>query len=101
VAARRRRWLRTLAILLVLGLAGAGILALPALGVAASYSAKMVCSCVFVAGRSPEACHAQDLPNLGWIDVSVDATSHEVRASALGLRSARARHAEGFGCALE
>jgi hypothetical protein len=101
LAARRRWWLRALSILLALGLVGGGVLALPALGVAASYSAKMVCSCVFVAGRAAEACHARDLPDLGWIDVSVDTALREVRTSALGLRSARARHVDGFGCTLE
>jgi hypothetical protein len=101
VAAQRRWWPRALAILLALILVGAGVLGLPALGVATSYSAKMVCSCVFVAGRSAETCHAQDLPSLGWVDVSVDVTAQEVRTNVLGLQPARARHTDGFGCTLE
>jgi hypothetical protein len=82
-------------------LVGGGLLGLPALGVATGYSAKMICSCVFVAGRSAKACSTQDLPGLGWIDVSVDTTSQEVRSSVLGLQPQRARYTDGFGCTLE
>jgi hypothetical protein len=93
--------LRALLALVALGLAAAGALALPALGVAAGYSAKMVCSCVFVAGRSPSACHDADLPDFGWVSLSVDDATGEVRASALGLRAARARYQAGLGCSLQ
>jgi hypothetical protein len=86
---------------LALGGAVAGALALPALGVAAGYAAKMVCSCVFVAGRSATACHDEDLPGLWFVRVDIDASAREARASALGMRSARARYAEGLGCILQ
>ena len=101
MATRRRFWLRALLGLLGLGVAGAGVLALPALGVAAGYSAKMICSCVFVAGRSAGACHEQDLPDLGFVRVDVDESAREARASAFGLRSARARYREELGCILQ
>lgn len=96
---------------LVAGLVGLGLLAAAALygprawaglEVASAYSAKILCSCVFVSGREAADCRATDLGGFafGLVDTSVDRDAEEVRASMLALRSARATYEAGRGCTL-
>lgn len=98
-----------------LGLALAATLALaviwltvapPALiRVATNYSAKIVCSNVFLANRKSDEVMAVDVqaaghPILGFISTSVDRPSGEVRSRLLGLFAlGRAVHRSGLGCA--
>ncbi|MGQ2909095.1 MAG: serine hydrolase domain-containing protein [Aliihoeflea sp.] len=73
--------------------------------VGTGYSAKMVCSNVFIAGRDPEEVLAVDVqapghPLLGFIDIDVDREREVVSAALLGVFGRnQAVHREGLGCA--
>lgn len=73
--------------------------------VGTGYSAKMVCSNVFIAGRDPEEVLAVDVqapghPLLGFIDSDVDREREIVSAALLGVFGRnQAVHREGLGCA--
>lgn len=72
--------------------------------VATAYSAKMVCSNIFLAGRDPQSVLAVDVqapghPVLEYVTVKVDDASGTVSASLLGLfGESRAVHRPGAGC---
>lgn len=68
--------------------------------VGAGYTAKQVCSCVYVSGRSIEAC-AKEPEQPADTLVKWTAANGKVTASTLGLAHATARYDEGFGCVLE
>jgi hypothetical protein len=68
--------------------------------VGAGYTAKQVCSCLYVAGRSAESC-AREPESPADTLVKWTADGHKVHASTLGLAHATARYDEGFGCVLE
>lgn len=96
------------AMVVVLGLVLWLVLAPPALlRVGAGYTAKIVCSNVFLAGRDPEEVLAVDVqapghPLLRLMDVDVDRTERRVRAALLGVFAANeAVYREGLGCAVE
>lgn len=66
-----------------------------------TYAAKQTCSCLFVSGRSLEACQA-DLPGADarrMLTLSVN--GHQVKASAYGLVNATATYEEGYGCRVD
>lgn len=73
--------------------------------VGTGYSAKMVCSNVFIAGRDPEEVLAVDVqapghPLLGFIDIDVDREREIVSAALLGVFGRnQAVHREELGCA--
>ena len=101
---------KTAGVVLALTVAG-GALALYAvppapLRVAANYSAKIVCSSVFVAGRDAQAVLADDVqapghPVLKLMRVSVDRESQLVRANLLGfIGDGLAVYRPGAGCAV-
>ncbi len=85
-------------------LAALGVVVAPRLvtlvTVGAGYTAKQVCSCVYVSGRSLEAC-AREPEQPADTLVSWTAKDGRVHASTLGLAHATARYDEGFGCVLE
>lgn len=94
-----------LAVLVVAGVALWLYLAPPALlRVGAGYSAKIVCSNLFIAGRDAEDVLAVDVqapghPLLRLMEV--DRTERRVRASLLGLFAANeAVYRDGLGCAV-
>ncbi|PSM17751.1 serine hydrolase [Nitratireductor sp. StC3] len=94
-----------LAVLAVVGLAGWLYVAPPALiRVGAAYSAKMVCSNVFLADRDATRVLAEDVqapghPLLGYIRIEVDDAHRAVSAALLGLFGReRAVMREGLGC---
>jgi hypothetical protein len=68
--------------------------------VGAGYTAKQVCSCLYVSGRSVESC-AREPESPADTLVKWSAGEGRVRASTLGLAQATARYDEGFGCVLE
>ncbi len=70
-------------------------------GVGAAAIAKIRCSCVFVAARTPEACHADDPPGFEQITTEIDTTAKAVTARVLGVIARRATYSEGYGCTLE
>ncbi len=73
--------------------------------VGTGYSAKMVCSNVFIVGRDPEEVLAVDVqapghPLLGFIDIDVDREREVVSAALLGVFGRnQAVHRDGLGCA--
>ena len=85
------KWLLVVAALAVVSVAGWLYLAPPALiRVATGYSAKIVCSNVFVAGRQPDAVLKVDVqapghPILKFVSIETDKDKRLVRASLLGL----------------
>jgi hypothetical protein len=69
--------------------------------VGAAAVAKVFCSCVFVEGRSVEACQADQPPGFDKIPVTVDATMRTATGSVFGIIARRARYSEQYGCTLE
>ncbi len=74
---------------------------LAAIGTA--YTAKILCSGVFVAHRDPRSVlgtdlSADDLHNLRHIDARVDQDSREVTANLFGIAERKAIYREGLGC---
>lgn len=69
-----------------------------------AYTAKMVCSEVFAAGREPDAVLADlvvdDLAALRFIDVSIDTVAKTATASFYGLATSTVRYRDAVGCAL-
>lgn len=72
------------------------------LPVVTGYAAKNMCSCVFVAGRSPESVLAEDLAfsPIRYARVRVDRAERSVTSTILGLASRKAVFREGLGCTL-
>jgi hypothetical protein len=70
--------------------------------VGAAATAKVTCSCVFVDGRSLEACRKDDAPGFDQVSVAVDAQARSVTGSVVGgLIVRRATYSEAYGCTLE
>lgn len=99
------KWLLALAVVAVAALAGWLYFAPPELiRVASGYSAKMVCSNVFIVGRGADDVLALDVqapghPILKLMNVSVDADAKTVTAGLFGLFGKAVSVArDGFGC---
>jgi CubicO group peptidase (beta-lactamase class C family) len=99
-----RRTIRVAGAILVVGLAAGAWRAVQILAIGIAYKAKILCSGVFVSGRSPDAVLAEletdDLALLRHLRATVDITAGSVTASALGLVRRTAVYREGLGCAL-
>lgn len=100
------KWLLVLLVAAVAGLAGWLFLAPPALiRVASGYTAKMVCSNVFLAGRDAAEVLKVDVqapghPILGYLSVDVDPSAGTAKAALFGLFGpGLAVHRQGLGCA--
>jgi hypothetical protein len=68
-----------------------------------AYTAKILCSGIFVSQRNPESLldndlSADDLSILRNLDVQVDRGSREVTATLFGLAKRKAVYSEGRGC---
>jgi hypothetical protein len=69
--------------------------------IVSGYTAKMLCSCVFVSGRDAASCLREDLGGYtGFFEARVDFTGRAVDSSALLVGSARAEYHDGLGCTL-
>ena len=73
--------------------------------VATGFTAKTVCSGVFVSGRTPEAVLAEDIaayrnPALAPVRVEIDRKQGVATARFLGFAERQAVHREGLGCTL-
>ncbi|WP_394892938.1 serine hydrolase domain-containing protein [Mesorhizobium sp. AaZ16] len=106
IAAKIAKWLAGLAIAVLIGLAAWLYFAPPAMiRVAAGYSAKIVCSNVFIAGRDAGEVLQADVqapghPILKLISVDVDDSTGTVSAGLFGLfGKGLAVDRTGFGCA--
>lgn len=98
----RKRWLwiglLALAVILVGGGAWASRDQVTYAHIATGYAAKQLCSCMYVSGRTLDACVA-DYPEDARRNVTVAAEGEMVRASVLfGAISAEAVYEEGYGC---
>ena len=87
--------------------AGAAVLfyGLRVTAIGTAYTAKILCSGIFVSQRDPQSLldtdlSADDLALLRHIDVQVDRDSHEVRAAFFGFAKRKAVYGEGRGCAI-
>ena len=72
-------------------------------GVGSAFTAKYLCSAVFIGGRDPDQVARVDLPAfrsavLGLVDWHVDAASGTTTASIFGLGRRQARYRPGLGC---
>jgi hypothetical protein len=94
-----KRALALVVVLAVLALGGFFYARLrAAASVGAGYVAKELCSCIFVGGRSFEACRP-DVPE-SMDRVQAEPLPDGVRAFVTGLASRVARFEPGFGCTL-
>ena len=99
------KWGLGAVMVLAVGLAGYLRFAPPdLLRVATNYSAKIVCSSVFLSGRDADEVLAVDVqapghPLLGYVSVDVDRTEETVSARLFGFAApATAQHRAGLGC---
>jgi CubicO group peptidase (beta-lactamase class C family) len=100
------KWLLVLLVVVIVGAAAWLYFSPPELiRVASAYSAKIVCSNVFIAGRDAEEVLALDVqapghPILKFIDISVDSQAKTVSAGLFGLfGNGLAVARDGYGCA--
>lgn len=100
-----RRWLVRIAIAIVLVLAGVGYAYRePVTGyssTAASYAARVGCSCRFVGGRPLGDCRKDLEGATAWATLSQDDEARSVTANFLFLSRQTATYREGWGCQLE
>jgi len=101
----RRRWGLWLLALFALGIAGtAWAFRAPINGygsVASAYSARVACSCRFVAGRSLEDCAKDKLPGMEAVTLVEDVETRSVTARFPLVARATATYRKGYGCVLE
>ncbi|WP_374407099.1 hypothetical protein [Pelagerythrobacter sp.] len=102
--ARRRRW-PLFVLLLALIVAGTAWHYRAPIGgysgIAAAYSARVACSCRFVAGRSLEDCEKDKLAGMELVTLSEDVEAKSVTARFPLLASETATLRDGYGCVLE
>ena len=102
---RGTKWtLAALAGVLAAGLVGAGWYLCQAMPIGTGYTAKYVCTAVFVSGRDPQAALEVDVAPVNVlarvIDVAVDREARTVTARSLGIFHSTAVYREGCGCTL-
>lgn len=66
-----------------------------------SYSARMICSCRFLSGRSEGQCESQFDEGSDWVFISADEQRRSVTAYIPLLASQTANYRDGYGCVLE
>jgi CubicO group peptidase (beta-lactamase class C family) len=97
----KRRFLGYFTLLLLVALLVWGArFALSYVGIATSYAAKTVCSCVYVSGREARSVLAEDLYAVDFVEVRIDSAQQLVRAHYKGLAEAVAVYRPGLGCTL-
>ena len=96
----KKRIIQIVLVALTGGIAYGGYTVYPMLEIAAAYSAKIMCSCVFVSGRTAESVKAQDLEAFSIVNLDVDKQNKLVTGSVLGF-SRKAVYREGLGCTLD
>lgn len=68
---------------------------------AAAYSARVACSCRYVAGRSLEDCEKDRLAGMEFVTLVEDPATKTVTARFPLIAVDRASYREGFGCVLQ
>ena len=66
-----------------------------------NYTAKGLCSCLFVMEREIDRCYADMIGAIDRIPIEIDVEAQTVRASIFGLIEGNASHSLGLGCSLE
>ena len=100
---RQRRWWIVVIVAAALG-AVIAVIAKPAIGYASAgtaYSARVACSCHFVAGRSMEDCEKDQIAGMELVSLSADEDARSVTASLMFVKEDEATFREGFGCVLK
>lgn len=93
-------------LLLLVGLVGAGGIWFinsdqgKGLQIGVNYTAKTLCSCMFVQEREQSACYTDMIGAVQNIPVKIDAEAKVVRASFFGVLNGEASFREGRGCTL-
>ena len=96
-----RRIVRGVAFLATLALVVLAWLAWRGGEIVSGYTAKMLCSCVFVSGRDTSSCLREDLGGYaGFFEARVDLSGRSVDSRALLLGEARAEYHDRLGCTL-
>ncbi len=70
------------------------------LPIATGYSAKIMCSCVFLSDREKDAILDTDLSSFDRVDINVNYLDSTVTAKVMGLAERTAVFREGLGCTL-
>ncbi len=96
------RWIAGgLLALIIAGAAIAYVMIRPYAQIGATYIAKQMCSCLFVAGRSEASCHAEFKPDIDRFQLKVHRGArpgrNAVRAR-LFVFSGASSYTEGYGC---
>jgi len=90
--------------LLILVLVGAGWYLSMAVPIGTGYTARYICSSVFISHRDPQLTYREDVapinPLATIIDVNIDHAQKTVVASSFGLFKSTALYREGCGCTL-
>ena len=68
---------------------------------ATAYSARVACSCRYVAGRSLEDCERDKIAGMALVMLSEDEETKTVNATIPFVNSDSATYRDGFGCVLE
>lgn len=68
---------------------------------ATAYSARIVCSCRFVAGRDLDDCGKDKIPGMELVSLSEDVAARSVTASIPFVASDTASLRDGYGCVLQ
>ncbi|MGD0822556.1 MAG: serine hydrolase [Desulfomonilia bacterium] len=98
---RSLRWLLgALGVLVVLGCGAFTFLMLEVAPVGTAYTAKRMCSCVFVAHRDPSSVLREELGKYGYISTDIDYKNKTVTGSILGMAKRTALYRDGLGCTL-
>jgi hypothetical protein len=96
-----RRIVGAAALFALLALAVVSWLALRAGEIVSGYTAKALCSCVFVSGRDTASCLREDLAAYaGFFEAHVDRAQRAVDSKALLVSDARAEYHDRLGCTL-
>jgi len=69
--------------------------------IASAYSARVACSCRFVAGRSLDDCAKDKVAGMEVVTLAEDADAKSVTARFPLVAEATATYREGYGCVLE
>ncbi len=99
-----KRSVTGLAVVLAVSVAAAGWLLAKALPIGTGYTAKYICSSVFISGRDDVTAFSEDVkpvnPLARLVSYTVDRKAGSVTADAYGFAAAKAIYREGCGCTL-